>query len=144
MRKIILTQGKSAMVDDADFPVVSQFKWFAQRRGKTFYASRNAVSGSKRTVIYMHRAILRPRKGQLIDHIDMNGLNNCRANLRFSNASLNALNQKGHCDSILGVRGVQRSGKKYLANIRNKYLGTFDTIEEAQKAVSIELKNICK
>lgn len=67
------------MVDDEDFEYLNQWKWTAHRIGNDWYATR----GEKKKIIYMHREILRTPKGMLTDHIDMDGLNNQKKNLRI-------------------------------------------------------------
>lgn len=85
----------------------------------------------------MHRMIMRPRRGQLVDHIDGNGLNNRRCNLRVCNYQQNAANTgpRGGTSRFVGVR---RRGDKWEAGVqcRGKYyhLGTFATEIEAAKA----------
>lgn len=146
MRQIILSKGKIANVDDADFDLLNRHKWFTKtdsKARKTTYAVRNVFRNGKRTLVYMHRELIKPRKNHIVDHIDMNGLNNCRSNLRLSNKSMNALNQTGHRDSQIGMRGVSKSGKKFMARVRDRYLGTFMTAIEAKNAVDNELKKIC-
>lgn len=61
MKEIPLTQGKVALVDDDDFEWLSQFKWYAVKFGRTFYAVRQAprVNGKQRK-IWMHREVLGP------------------------------------------------------------------------------------
>ena len=72
--------GLIAIVDDSDFELVSQYRWRGHKaaRSLTVYA-RGAVD---RKPILMHRLIMQPEAGLHIDHIDGNGLNNSRSNLR--------------------------------------------------------------
>lgn len=93
MKQIPLSQGKVALVSDEDYYVVSLFKWYAtmnthyygdKRKQQKWYAKRNTwCYETKRDVtIYMHRFILKAAKGTVVDHIDGDGLNNQRENLR--------------------------------------------------------------
>ena len=61
MKEITLTQGQIAIVDDEDFEFLNQFKWYAHKSNKTFYAGRNITmqSQSKRKTIFMHREIMK-------------------------------------------------------------------------------------
>jgi len=74
IRYISLTRGKHAIVDAADYPALARYKWYAQRtdRCSTFYACRN----HKGRAISMHRQIMKPPKGMVVDHINGNGLDN--------------------------------------------------------------------
>lgn len=77
----------AAIVDDMDVDLVSGYKWgvFTPRGSKTRYA-RASIGGK---VVYMHRLITGAGLGDEIDHIDGNGLNNARSNLRFVTRSQN-------------------------------------------------------
>lgn len=79
MRKITLTRGKVALVDDDMFDYLSQFKWCAFKAKNTYYAKRNSKDNH---TFYMHIEILGKKEGFEIDHVDGNGLNNQRQNLR--------------------------------------------------------------
>jgi hypothetical protein len=84
-----------AKVDAVDAPEILQYKWnllSEKISGRTSYAVvRKRVDG-KRVTIRMHRLILAPKDGFLIDHRDRNGLNNTRENLRYSTRAQNAIN----------------------------------------------------
>jgi len=69
-KEIQLTQGKVAIVDDEDFEYLNQWKWYANNN----YAIRSfTVSKSKVLRISMHREIMKPQKGFVIDHLDATG-----------------------------------------------------------------------
>lgn len=131
--RIQLTQGRSAVVDEADYVSVARFTWYALRSGRVTYAAR-AENGAH---VLMHRQILglhgvsRP----LIDHIDRDGLNNRRRNLRRANPAINALNRG---DRDRSRPGAQRIGSRFKACLQYngvRYrLGCFDSAQEAQEA----------
>lgn len=96
MKEIKLSQGKFALVDDSDYEWLSQWRWHAvkSQRGLTHYAGRNVIvrTGVQR-IQKMHRLILGISDPKMqVDHIDGNGLNNQRANLRACTALQNAHN----------------------------------------------------
>ena len=99
MREIQLTQGQIALVDDEDFENLNQFKWYANKHGNTFYAGRNIRVDGKWKQVYMHHTIL---NGKRIDHIDHNGLNNQKSNLRLCTQGQNMMNtqKRENCSSI--------------------------------------------
>lgn len=91
--KISLTNGMTTRVSAADYPDVSRYEWYGWRASQatTFYAVRYVG----RRTIYMHRAILGLRKrSRLVDHVDGDGLNNLRRNLRACNSRNNARNRR--------------------------------------------------
>lgn len=93
MREIVLTQGKVALVDDEDFYLANQFKWFAHYDGTNWYAKRYlGKRGGKDSYELLHQ-FLAP-ENRLTDHVDGNGLNNQRLNLRLATHAQNLANQK--------------------------------------------------
>lgn len=96
MKEIPLTQGKVALVDDRDFDLISRFKWYAIRMGKLIYAAhqqrvRPGYGGQR--LILMHIMIMSDsRVGYECDHIDGDGLNNTRGNLRMVTRRQNCQN----------------------------------------------------
>lgn len=96
MKEIPLSQGKVALVDDADFENLSQHKWSAEKGRKTWYASRKITVGPYlQQDVSMHRQILGLSIGDGMegDHRDGNGLNNQRYNLRVCSPGQNRYNQ---------------------------------------------------
>ncbi len=83
MKEIRLTQGKVALIDDADFEWLSQWKWRCSRHFRTWYAMRTVHSLGKTMTVSMHRLITGAKPGEQVDHVDGNGINNQRNNLRF-------------------------------------------------------------
>ena len=156
MKKIPLTQGKFALVDDEDFEYLNQWKWFAhinRRKSKTIYAMRHTYTPGtqKRSAIYMHRLLLRAKKGQICDHKNGNGLDNRKLNLRFCSLSESSWNKvkfsSKKLDAMKGVTIVKdRNGipsywiARITVNKNRIYLGTFRTKRLAEKAMKIALK----
>jgi len=96
MKKVELSQGKVALVDDADFAAVSQFTWCAHKAHKRpgkWYAHTNVKrEDGTRTTLTMHHAVL-PGVSQ-IDHRNNDGLDNRRSNLRPATHAQNARNRR--------------------------------------------------
>jgi hypothetical protein len=135
VRYIALTKGLCAIVDAEDYEEVSQYKWSAHING----ANRYAVRCNKGKRLAMHRFIMKPPKGMVVDHIDGNGLNNRRSNLRICTAQQNQCNRKprGRTSRFKGVRYRKEQGK-YVAAIMSRgeliHIGCFDDEEEAAHA----------
>ena len=138
MKKILLTKGCEAIVDDGDYEYLNQWKWHAylSPNGKNHYAKRTHQLRGKKSGFLMHRAILTPPGELQVDHINMDTLDNRRSNLRLATSSQNHCNTKGRGKS--GAKGVYESGLRWMAQIRtNKkkiYLGTFSDVRSAALA----------
>lgn len=139
MKKIKLTQGKFALVDDNDFKWLNQWKWCYQNGYVVNVKYLGRVNG--RTInktTSMHRLIM-GEPDALVDHKDCLGTNNQRANLRVSNRSTNAMNRGKTKANTSGYKGVFLHGanlkKPWRARIKsnhmNHHLGFFKTAQEA-------------
>jgi hypothetical protein len=136
-KTIELTQGRVALVDDADFERMNAHKWFYNKG----YAMRNVqVWPRKKTTQYMHREILGTPDGMETDHINGDGLDNRRVNLRVCTKSENQRNARAQSDNTSGFKGVSwhKRDAKWRAYIKindhQKHLGHFTTAEEAARA----------
>ena len=141
-RRIALTQGKYAIVDPDDFERLNKHKWFAIKNANTFYARRTKRAGKKYVSIMMHRQILHSPDHLVVDHINHNGLDNRKANLRLATRSQNNFNRliikrKGSSSKYKGV-SWNKDSKKWLARIhvngRYEFLGSFKDEIQAAKA----------
>lgn len=137
MRTIPLTQGKVALVDDADFERLNQHRWFAykkQRKNRIiWYAARQLprVNG-KQKIRYMHQEIAEVTDPLLeVDHKNSDGLDNQRENLRPATRRQNMQNMLKASNRSSTLKGVvwHRRAQKWQAQIRvngrNTYLGLF-------------------
>lgn len=94
MKLIPLTQGQFAVVDDSDYEWLNQWKWYANRNRYTYYAVRSDHTNGIIKQILMHREIMNTPNGMVVHHIDHNGLNNQRCNLKNCTESENQKNQR--------------------------------------------------
>jgi hypothetical protein len=150
VREIALTQGKTALVDDEDYEHLSRSKWHARlHEGGIWYARRSAAlarDDPQRTkeryqrVVLMHREVMNAPHGRKVDHINGNGLDNRRQNLRLVGDSENQQNRHSTSRNTSGYRGVtwnKRSGK-WQAGIKrygkSSHLGLHQTKEAAAQA----------
>lgn len=140
--EIPLTRGQVAIVDAEDFEWLSQYKWQAKwdKCKKGYYAvTGKSILKSFSTTI-MHRLIVGAKKGDIVDHIDGNGLNNRKSNLRIVTSTENAINHKIRSDNTSSVTGVRfrKSCKKWYAfisiNKKETFLGSFVNFEDAVDA----------
>lgn len=135
MKKIPLTQGKYAIVDDSDFAELSKFKWYF-RNG---YAVRTMQKGGKKKTVRMHRIIVKTPIGMDTDHINRDKLDNRRNNLRICSRAENVANSF-RSDNTSGFRGIwfNKRLKKWQAGLNKSgkhiYVGIFKNINEAVSA----------
>jgi len=108
MKLIPLTQGQIAIVDNEDYEYLMQWKWFAIRHGRTHYAARHETTSSKSRLIRMHQALLPAPLGLEVDHVNHNGLDNRRRNLRLGTHAENMLNGQKRRGTHSRFRGVTR------------------------------------
>jgi hypothetical protein len=105
MKTINLTQGKVALVDDEDYEYLNQWTWCAQKDRNTYYAKRGVNKGNNKTErINMHRLIMNTPHDMFVDHIDHDGLNNQKYNMRNCTWAQNTRNKTASGSSkYLGV-----------------------------------------
>jgi len=148
IKQIPLSQGLFALVDDEDFEELNKYKWYDYKSRNAFYACRKLRLGvNKRQIIVMHRQILGLEDPNIKgDHIDHNGLNNQRYNLRPSTNAENTRNQKpkkGYSSKYKGVCWHKRDEKwnaTIFAENKKKHLGYFTNEIEAAKAYDAAAK----
>lgn len=102
-RAIALTKFKVAIVDADEYERLSAYKWYAMFNGWQWYACRHGEMGS---AILMHRDVIAAEKGVNVDHINGDGLDNTRANLRIASTSENGCNRKMQSNNVSGFKGV--------------------------------------
>jgi len=146
---IPLTQGKFAIIDDEDWDLVKGYKWYANKQGNTFYAITNIRKpDGTRTLLYMHRLLLDLKKGEYCDHINHNGLDNRRCNLRSVTKQQNQMNQQKNKNGSCEFKGVSyyKRDKKWLAQIKINgkriFLGYFNTPLEGALAYDRKAKEL--
>jgi hypothetical protein len=136
MKLIPLSQGKFAQIDDEDFSLVSQWNWHADKHRRTWYAATNLRLSSRKVKMYMHRLIMRTPEGMKVDHIDYDGTNNQKSNMRNCTNGQNL--QGAHCkDNTKGTCWDKRNNK-FMSSIwydgKGHFLGYYDTVEDAALA----------
>ena len=86
MKEIKISNGYTTLVDDDDFEKLNKIKWQSLVKSNTIYACNN--------IGRMHRIIMDAKKGEIIDHLDGNGLNNQKSNLRNCTFQENMRNKR--------------------------------------------------
>jgi hypothetical protein len=135
---IPLTKGYTAVIDDEDIGKTAGRKFRASETASGVYA----ITGSGKNAVYLHTLIMQPPPGFEVDHIDGNGLDCKRRNMRIVTHAQNMKNKKIQRTNTLGYKGVYRyqynprlfkarvfaNGKQVTAR------GAFDTAELAARA----------
>ena len=130
---ISLTQGKTTVIDLEDFEKVRKYKWTTFQYRHSAYAGRSTpkIKGKKDTM-FMHRLILDAHKGREVDHINGDGLDNRRCNIRLCSKSQNQANRKKQLGLSSQYKGVSwhKKDRKWMSSIKlngkSIYLGEFN------------------
>lgn len=149
MKRIRVGKEHEAYIDDEDYDLVSQYTWwvFKDTNGHGIYANghKGYKDNGQPDRIFMHQLIMDLRG---VDHIDGDGLNNVRSNLRAATSSQNQANGRKRA-SATGYKGVSYTGagqKKWKARINFQYkrtfLGVYATAEEAAHAYDSAAKEM--
>lgn len=151
MKKIPLTQGRVTLVDDVDYEELNKQKWYAYQDRNTWYVRSNSLPvNDKKFSVLMHRVILGLQHGdkRQCDHIDGDGLNNQRSNLRVCTNSQNQHNRRQIVTGRSRFKGVawHKQSKRWIAQIKcypaHIYIGSFDTEEAAAKAYNEKAREL--
>ncbi len=146
MKKLLLTNGQPTILDDTDYELYKNSRPFIANGG---YATILVKENGKNRNRMISRLILKAKKGEIVDHINHDKLDNRRENLRICTPLQSAWNRRGHKDSKSGFAGVSYHTKNSLtkpwrARIfykREIYLGCYETKEEAAKAYNKAAKD---
>ena len=139
MKKIKLTCGLFALVDDDVYEELNKHNWYSGGSKQHPYARRSKTINGKKINIVMHRVIMGDPKGKEIDHKDHNTLNNQRSNLRICTRVQNSINTRTLSNNKSGYKGViyakACTNRPWACSIgyrgKNIYGGAFPTKELA-------------
>lgn len=132
--QILTTNGHTVEVDDVDRSLAQDFRWGAYATGKMRYAILVSAREPGMKKIPMHRMIMGAKPGEIVDHIDGNGLNNRRANLRVCSVAENNRNKSARWGRY-GHKGVwQNTRGTWAAIFKGKRIGKYATEREAALA----------
>jgi hypothetical protein len=136
MKTIPLSDGTVALVDDADYLILSRHRWSIYGR----YPRRGTTIAGKQTCIYMHRQIMGASPAQHCDHVNGNTRDNRRSNLRLCTRSQNMANAGRRRSNKSGFKGVSwdKAKRRFRADIsvggKAIMIGRFPTPEAAHEA----------
>jgi hypothetical protein len=147
-KRIKLTQGLYALVDDEDYERINKYKWYANKIRYTYYAVSANYGKEYNGSTLMHRAILGDPAGIPIDHINHNGLDNRRENIRTCSGSQNNMNSRKSINRTSKYKGVSwcKSSIRWQVDIgimgKGIYLGHFNNEIEAAHAYDTKAKEL--
>jgi len=140
MKRIPLNHGQTALIDNSDYKLIKEYKWRIDKGNSCYYAITNTINAEgKKVPIRMHTILMNTPPGMQVDHINGDGLDNRRCNLRICTNSQNRMNQH----KAIGrskYKGVtwHSIGKKWQARIningKHTHLGLFKKEENAAEA----------
>jgi len=148
-RRIPLTQGQYAIVDPEDYKELAKYQWYAKGCRRRFYAERWDSRGIKGKCVKMHNVIMGTAEGKIVDHINHNGLDNRKANLRFATAQQNTWNKRkkmGNSSSrykgVSRLKGQKKWRTEIFCNGRKIHIGYFDDEKAAAMAYDAKAKEL--
>lgn len=140
MKKVKLSNGEIAIVDDEDYELVSRYEWLCSTTKQGYkYLHVKPVS--------MHKLIMKAPEGMEVDHINGDTLDNRRENLRIVTKQQNMWNQR-KSSGTSKYKGVfwHKRDKRWIASItkdrKARYLGRFKIEEEAARAYDKAAKEL--
>lgn len=136
-RRIALSRGKYAIVDPEDYERLNKYKWRVCFSRGTYYAQRAVKVGKKWTSVMMHRDIIKVGDNMVVDHINHNGLDNRKTNLRPATIAQNAWNRRCKKSGLTGVTWNKQMRKWRVVvsyQGKRKHIGYFGNEIAAAKA----------
>jgi hypothetical protein len=138
-KKIPLANGGHAIVDHDDYAKLKDRKWHGHLVRGVRYASRKEKNNGRAHRIYMHRLVVcTGTDSRVVDHVNGNGLDNRKLNLRLCDIRQNAANMGLSKRNTTGFKGVSEENGRFRARVsshgREYYLGHFGTAKEAARA----------
>jgi hypothetical protein len=139
-RRIPLGEGEWTILDAEDYYRLNNFKWFLTGRLHKFYAARTIKIDGRTKITRMHRDIMNPPDNLVVDHINSDGLDNRRQNLRLATKSQNGCNSRKRKNTSSIYIGVHLRKKQNLweTDIRHNgkriWLGSFKNEIDAARA----------
>jgi hypothetical protein len=135
--EIKISDNEFAIVDDDLYPALSQMRWHLHKTKSTNYAEFIIQKNNNVYRMYLHRYIMDPPEGFIIDHINGNGLDCRKVNMRICTRKENCWNSTITKKSLTGYKGVSYGDNCIRASIRYGkciHIGCFKTLRDAALA----------
>lgn len=139
------SNGVAFQIDEADLLLLGGWRWKAYSHGHTWYVRRQQNARPRN--LYLHRVLMNPPVGYEVDHINRDGLDNSRSNLRIVTRDVNQRNTRVSHFSKSGAKGIEltkfgRYSAYYSVARRQVRIGSFRTLEEAVAARTIVITEL--
>ena len=143
MKLLSFNTNEEILIDDEDYEKLEKYHWYCHYSGKynkTPYAMTNIKIDNKCKMTRMHRLLMPTKKGEEVDHINHNGLDNRKSNLRIVTRSQQSQNRIRQSNCLSKYKGVHwhKVTKTWQANIwvkgKDISLKYHKTEKEAAKA----------
>lgn len=146
MKRVRLRSGQYAVVDDRDLLIVKKYAWYLLRVKSGIRYAIGRIPGASKRMSLMHRVILGHRCGRWTDHVNGNGLDNRRANLRPCSLSQNGGNskvsrRKGKTSCFKGV-SKRRDSSRWYTHVQGVLIGRFENEEAAARAYDVKARDV--
>lgn len=132
MATLTTNKGEQVLIDDEDYELLSQYTW------RKYAYNRHVHTSINQQTILIHRMLMKPAEGMVVDHINGDPLDNRKANLRVCTQAENTMNRRPNYRGASKFKGVTKHGKRWRAQINRdgvKYdLGCFDCETQAAAA----------
>jgi transposase-like protein len=140
--RIELLSGQIAIIDAEDIALVEGARWSALVKKHTTYAVSNSMNQG---TVLLHRLIMHAEPGEFVDHINHDGLDNRRSNLRLCSTQVNNWNTRKKRSNTSGYIGVSwhKAGGKWRATFGQKHIGGFDSKDDAARAYDAYVRANC-
>lgn len=138
-----LNSGTVILIDDEFEWLIKSRNWYMQRSRKYKDEIYKYLASGRYPTVLFHRVVMGATRGQIVDHINGNRLDNRTCNLRICTHAENIRNRKISISNKSGFKGVYalKDCKKFRAEIKKDgikyYLGNFDTAKEAHEAYKV-------
>ena len=132
--EVELTKGFVAWIDEQDAGIVGVCNWCVSfnARDQRPYVKGRPIQGSQK-LVRLHRYLMGFPSMQ-VDHINLDTLDNRRANLRVVNQSQSNANRRPHKNKTVCFKGVSIRDSRYIATCNGLHVGTFQNAIEAAHA----------
>jgi len=132
------SNGFEVLLDEQDYPAMRRYSWFAfktTKSARTMYANRATKKDGVPVAYFMHREITGALRGEVVDHINGNGLDNRRSNLRICTQAENLANRRPHIGRLFsGIELVNDFKPRFKVSVARTEIGRFATLEKAIEA----------